>query len=90
MKINKRSLKKIIKEEYKRIKMEQMIREEPAALSAMGDDQLYAMLDATECPHAREEIEAELVSRGDGGSVSHADPNWRNPRWERTGANWDR
>ena len=90
MKINKRRLKKIIKEEYKRIKMEQMVREEPGALSAMSDDQLYAMLDATECPHAREEIEMELGLRGDGGSVSHEDSGWRNPQWERTGANWDR
>ena len=90
MKINKNKLKKIIKEEYKRILMEQMIREEPAALSALSDDELYAMLDVTQCPVAKEEIEVELGLRGDGQAVSHEDSGWRNPRWQRTGANWER
>jgi hypothetical protein len=86
MKINKKNLKKIIKEEYKRIKMEQMIRQEPGALGAMDDDQLLAMLQATECPHAREEIELELNGR----AMGHEEPEWQNPRWQRTGANWER
>mgnify|MGYP001392536601 CR=1 FL=1 len=86
MKISQKKLRKIIKEEYKRILMEQMVREEPGALGAMSEDQLLAMLQATECPVAREEIELEL----DGRAMGYEEPEWQNPRWERTGANWER
>lgn len=63
MKIKRDYLKRIVKEEYTRILMEQLVREEPASLEAMDAEQLMAMLQATECPVARQEIEIELSSR---------------------------
>lgn len=63
MKINRDYLKRIVKEEYTRIIMEQMIVQQPAALQGMDEQQLLAMLQATECPHAQQEIEDELDAR---------------------------
>ena len=63
MKIKRDYLKRIVKEEYTRILMEQLVREEPASLEAMDTEQLMAMLQATECPMARQEIESELSFR---------------------------
>ena len=63
MKIKRDYLKKIIKEEYTRILMEQMVVQQPTALQGMDEQQLLAMLQATECPHAQQEIEAELEAR---------------------------